>query len=49
MKTKVKRYNFAFDQKTDDLLRKIKELTDIGLTTIVQRAIEDYAVKKGVK
>ena len=48
IKTKTKRYNFAFDEKTDSLLRKISKETDIQLTLIVQRGIELFAEKKGI-
>jgi hypothetical protein len=47
-KKKFKRYNFAFDERIDALLRKISEETDIQLTIIVERGIELFAEKKGV-
>lgn len=46
---KINRYNFAFDERINNLLRKIEEKTDMKLTTIIERAIEDFAEKKGVK
>jgi len=46
---KKNRYNFIFDDRISNLLRKIEEKTDMKLTKIVERAIEDYAEKKGVK
>ena len=46
---KTKRYNFAFDERINDLLRKIEKETHMKLTTIIERAIENYAEKKGVK
>ncbi len=45
---KTKRYNFAFDDRINSLLRQIEEKTDMKLTKIVERAIEDFAKKKGV-
>jgi len=47
-KKKTKRYNFAFDERIDFLLRKISQETDIQLTVIVERGIELFAEKKGV-
>jgi hypothetical protein len=45
---KTKRYNFCFDPKIDELLKKIKAETSIGLTKIVELAVVDFAEKKGV-
>lgn len=47
-KVKTKRYNFAFDERIDSLLRKISLETDIQMTIIVERGIELYAEKKGI-
>ena len=46
---KTKRYNFSFSPEIDELLKKVKEETLIGYTAIVEAAIVDFAVKKGVK
>lgn len=45
---KTNRHNFAFSDKTDALLRKITQETDIPMTTIIERGIELFAEKKGV-
>lgn len=46
---KTKRYNFIFDDRIDALLRKIEEKTCMKLTTIIEKAIENYAKEKGVE
>ena len=48
-KNKTKRYNFAFDDRIDSLLRRISQETDIQMTIIVERGIELFAEKKGIK
>jgi hypothetical protein len=48
-KNKVYRHCFAFDEKTDTLLRSLSSSTDIQMTLIVQRGIEMFAEKKGIK
>ena len=49
MKNKTYRHCFAFDKKTDTLLRTLSETTDTQMTLIVQRGIEMFAEKKGNK
>ncbi len=49
MITRTERYNFKFDKKTSDLLRKIAEQTDLNFTKITQRGIELFAKEKGVE
>jgi len=46
---KTNRHNFAFTDKTDALLRKINQETDIPMTIIIERGIELFAEKKGIK
>ena len=48
-KNKVYRHCFALDEKTDTLLRSLSASTDIQMTMIVQRGIELFAEKKGIK
>jgi hypothetical protein len=43
---KTKRYNFAFDEKIDSLLREIEKETGLKLTTIVEKAIILYSEQK---
>lgn len=49
MKTKIKCYSFAFDEKTDGYLRKIAKELDMKMATIVARGIEMFGEKKGVE
>jgi hypothetical protein len=48
-KKKTNRHNFAFDDRIDSLLRKIAKETDIQMTVIIERGIEMFAEKKGIK
>jgi hypothetical protein len=48
-KNKTYRHCFALDEKTDTLLRSLSASTDIQMTMIVQRGIELFAEKKGIK
>lgn len=48
-KTKLRRYNFVFDEKSAELMDKLVKETDMTFTKIVIRAVEDFAKKKGVK
>lgn len=47
-KIKIKRYNFSFSEETDFLIRTIAQETDLTLTMVVKRAVEDFAKKKGI-
>lgn len=46
---KTKRYNFAFDDRINSLIRKIEEKTSMKLTTIIEKAIESYVKEKGIE
>jgi transcription antitermination factor NusA-like protein len=48
LKTKIKRHNFAFTERTDCLLRKIQEETELNFTVIIKQAIELLAKEKGI-
>jgi hypothetical protein len=48
MITKTERYNFKFDKKTSELLKKIAEQTDLNFTKITQRGIEMFAKERGI-
>ncbi len=48
-KTKTKRYNFAFTKETDELLRRIGEVTELSYTVIVKQGIEAVAKEKGIQ
>ena len=43
MKTKTKHFYFRFSVETDQLLRQISEDTGLKLSTIVEKALKDYA------
>lgn len=47
MKTKTKRFNFEFDDETNNLLRKIADETGLKLITIVKQGIFSLAKEKG--
>ncbi len=47
-KNKTYRHSFAFDEKTDSLLRKLSATTDTQMTLIVQRGIEMFAKDKDI-
>ena len=49
MRNKTERFNFSFDLRTSELIKKIAEKTDVNYTKLVQRAIEAYAKEKGVE
>ncbi len=49
MKNKTKRFSFAFDEETDNLIRKIAEKTGLKFITIVKQGVELLAERKGIK
>lgn len=49
MKKKIEKYGFTFDKETAELLERVAKETEMNKTLIVQRGIELFAVKKGVK
>jgi len=49
MKTKIKRFNFAFSTETDALIRKIALETDLKFGAIVKQGVELVAKQKGIK
>ncbi len=46
---KTEKHGFAFSKEIADLLTKISEELDINKTVIVERGIQLFAEKKGVK
>ena len=48
-KNKTYRHSFVFDEQTDSLLKSLSRTTDTQMTLIVQRGIEMFAEKKGIK
>ncbi len=49
MKTKTKRFNFAFDKETDDMIRLLAEKTGLKFITVVKQGIFLLAKEKGVE
>lgn len=49
MKTKIHRYNFAFSERTDKLLKLLKEKTELSYTVLIKEGLELLAEKKGFK
>lgn len=47
-KTKIKRHSFSFSERTDSLLRKMQEETELSFTVIIKQALELLAKQKGI-
>ena len=48
MRNKNKCHTFAFDEKTDELIKKLAKELDMKKVTVIERALEIFADKKGV-
>lgn len=48
MKIQIKRRSICFTPKTESLLKKLREKTELNYSNIVKEAIELLAEKKGV-
>jgi hypothetical protein len=49
MITKTKRYGFIFSEETDGLIKKLAKETGMKYSTLVEKALQLLAEKKGVK
>ncbi len=49
MRTKTEKYHFTLDKETSELFKRIVAATDMSQILVIQRAIEAFAEKKGVK
>ncbi len=49
IRTVTEKYHFTFSKDLSDLFRRIVKETDMSQIRIIERAIRDFAEKKGVK
>ena len=49
MRIKTEKYHFTFSKELSELFKRIAKETDLSQIKIIERSIEDFAEKKGVK